>query len=112
MGLKYGVWYASTNPDGAWTKIKIDWVDEHPPTTYFMPGRFRTRKPEDAGFYAQMIDRRDGHTGVYAPPMVDPVGWRPGQTPNRTGEDYLKWVEARIADGSLVEVAWTPNSVI
>lgn len=105
MGLKCGVWYRSTDPNGAWTKIKIEWVDEHPPTTYGIPSRSRgrSRTPEDAGFVATMIDRRTGAPGVFSPPMVDPPTWRPGETPRRTGEDYLKWVDGRIAAGTLVE---------
>jgi hypothetical protein len=103
MALKYGVWYSSTKPDGAWTKIKVEWIDDYPPTTYGRLGRNRFRKPEDAGFCAHLIDRRTGGTSYYAPPMVDPAGWRPGETPRRTGEDYLKWLEDMIEDGSLVE---------
>lgn len=103
-GLKYGVWYVSTDPKGAWRKIKVEWVDDNPPTTYGMPSsRGRKRVPEDPGFCAQMIDSYTSGPVFYSPPMVDPKSWRPGEVPRRTGEDYLKWLEARIADGSLVE---------
>lgn len=106
MTLKYGVWYASTDPNCAWTKIQISRVDEFPPTTYGQRSRSgRTRKPEDAGFVARMVDRRTGSIGVYAPPMVEPSMWRPGEVPRPIGEDYLKWIEKRIESGSLVEAS-------
>lgn len=111
--MKYGVWYEWSRPEehNAWSHIKVDQIDENPPTTYHLVNRCgNRRKPEDAGFWAVMVDSRDRHLSYYGPPMVDPEGWRPGQTPHRTGEDYLKWLEKLIADGELVEATKEPQT--